>query len=105
MLRITIAMSIVTTMHFFSSTPGKAHSWYPKECCHNDDCAPVENVEPIVPSGGGAPQLLVTTKRGTTLVPSDFPMRASKDNRMHICVRGNEYGRDDVMCLFVPPSM
>ena len=22
-------------------SPAGAHSWYPKECCHNDDCHPV----------------------------------------------------------------
>ena len=82
-----------------------AHNWYPHDCCHNDDCAPVESVVQVLPTGGGAPQLIVTTKRGTTLVPQNFPVRESKDGRMHICVRDNEYGDTDVMCLFMPPSM
>jgi hypothetical protein len=84
--------------------PAEAHSWYPKDCCHDDDCLPVERVVRLAPTGGGAPQFLVT-RRGTTLIPENFPVRESNDSRMHICVRANEYGRDDVMCLFMPPSM
>ena len=30
---LTVAQLIVS--------PAGAHSWYPKECCHNDDCHPV----------------------------------------------------------------
>lgn len=82
-----------------------AHDWYPVECCNGGDCEPVESVMRIYPPGGGMPQLLVTTKRGSTLLPANFPVRQSKDSRMHICVRGTEYGRDDVKCFFMPPSM
>ena len=105
MLRTAMALSVLASTAVFCGTPAKAHGWYPKECCHDDDCAPVESVELLTPTGGGTPQLLITTKRGTTLVPQDFPVRESKDGRIHICVRANEYGRDDVMCLFMPPSM
>jgi hypothetical protein len=103
--RIFVVVSIVVAGTLLSAIEANAHGWYPKECCHRDDCTPVESVERFVPAGGGVPQLLVTTKRGTTLVPQDFPVRQSKDSRMHICVRANEYGHDDVMCLFMPPSM
>src|SRR3974390_925454 len=30
-----------------------AHEWYPKECCNDHDCVPVESVEPVGHSGGG----------------------------------------------------
>ena len=99
------AISIVIAGALFSLMEASAHDWYPMECCHHQDCAPIESVARIFPTGGGTPQLLVTTKRGTTLVPQDFPVRESKDSQMHICVRGNEYGSDDVMCLFMPPGM
>ena len=86
-------------------TSAKPHSWYPKECCHHDDCAPVESVLTLAPPDGSGPQLLVRSKHGTVLVPRDFPVRQSKDSRMHICVRDDPYGSKDVMCLFMPPSM
>ena len=28
-----------------AATPAAAHDWYPMECCHAMDCAPVEKVE------------------------------------------------------------
>ena len=105
MLKSFVSLSALVGGALLCSTPASTHDWYPMECCHHDDCAPVESVERFVPTGGGAPQLLVATKRGTTLIPENFPVRESKDGRMHICVRANEYGRDDVMCLFMPPSM
>ena len=100
-----LALSALWGTASFSHEPAHAHSWYPKDCCHDEDCAPVESVVRIIPTGGGTPQLIVTTKRGTTLVPLDFPVRESKDSRMHICVRADPYGGKDVMCLFMPPGM
>jgi hypothetical protein len=96
---------LVVAMALCHLSQASAHGWYPMECCSNTDCAPVESVVRIVPTGGGTSQLLVTTRRGTTLVPQNFPVRESKDSQMHICVRGNEYGRDDIMCVFMPPGM
>jgi hypothetical protein len=83
---------------------GHAHDWYPVECCHSTDCAPVDSVGQIVPTGGGVPQLVVTSRHGTAVVPQDLPRRPSKDNRMHVCMR-NLNGTTYVLCLFVPPSM
>jgi len=97
--------TFITLSIFVGTADVEAHSWYPKDCCHDDDCAPVESVVRLVPTGGGVPQLLVTTKRGTTLVPQNLPVRESKDSRMHICVRADPYGGNDVMCLFMPPGM
>ena len=31
--------------------PTSAHGWYPKECCNDTDCAPVERVAQFVPTG------------------------------------------------------
>ena len=82
----------------------RAHDWYPIECCHAIDCAPVESVGQIVPTGGGVPQLVVTSKHGTAIVPQDLPRQTSKDNRMHVCMRYLN-GTMSVLCLFVPPTM
>ena len=78
----------------------QAHSWYPKECCTGKDCAPVEKVTWLVPTGGGLPQLVVTSTLGTAVVPHDLPVRESKDGRMHVCIQDVW-----VVCLFIPPPM
>ena len=82
----------------------RAHDWYPIECCQAVDCAPVESGGQIVPTGGGVPQLVVTSKHGTAIVPQDLPRRTSRDNRMHVCMRFSN-GTMSIRCLFVPPTM
>jgi hypothetical protein len=80
------------------SEPTAAHSWYPKECCSGNDCAPVEKATWLVPTGAGLPQLVVTSGVGTAIVPHNFPVRDSKDGRMHVCIQDVW-----VICLFIPP--
>ena len=81
-----------------------AHDWYPMECCHGLDCAPVLDVRNIAPiSSGAAPTMIVTTRSGSVAVPADFPRRESKDNKMHACMRPGPTGRMHLLCLFIPP--
>jgi hypothetical protein len=82
--------------------PVMGHDWYPRECCNESDCVPVDSAAWFVPAEGAKPQLVVTSKRGSAVIPEDFPVRHSKDSRMHVCMRLNEFGTWDVMCLFVP---
>jgi hypothetical protein len=82
----------------------QAHDWYPVECCHATDCAPVDAVGQFVPTGGGIPQLVVTSRHGTAIVPQNVPRQASKDGRMHVCMRSLR-GTMYVLCIFIPPSM
>ena len=102
---------------FAAAAPGAAHEWYPLECCHAMDCAPVDKVEIVSPptlSGvltatvQAAPTLpgsmLVTTKHGSVLVPANFPRRESKDNRMHACMRPGSDGDMRLICIFLPPG-
>ena len=103
MLRIAIALTVLATAAAISGSPAKAHEWHPKECCNNDDCAPVESFKRLVPTASVFPQFVVTSRYRTAVVPHDFPLRVSKDGRMHVCMRQNEFGTGDVMCLFMPP--
>jgi hypothetical protein len=103
MRAILVTLPVLATVVHFSSAPAKAHDWYPIECCNSKDCAPVENVTWFVPAGAGMRQLVVTSKHGTATIPANFPVRESKDGRMHVCIRQNEFGHWDVMCLFMPP--
>jgi hypothetical protein len=78
-----------------------AHDWYPRECCHDVDCAPVEKAETL-PNGS----LRLTSRVGTTDVPPSFPRRPSPDQRMHVCmVRYSHLAGMEPVCLFVPPAM
>jgi hypothetical protein len=85
-------------------TPGGAHDWYREECCRAKDCAPVESwALAHTIQGKSLPQLSVTTKHGTAMVPRDLPRHESKDNRMHACMRG--WGSvKQVVCIFFPPG-
>lgn len=95
-----LAMALALGLQF----PAIAHEWYPTECCHGRDCAPVESVETLAPaSTNGLATLVITTKYGTAVVPPDFPRRESKDNRMHACMRQGATGRIHLLCFFVPP--
>ena len=87
-------------------TSGNAHDWYPEECCHAKDCAPVESwAFAKTVQRGKLPQISVTTKHGTAIVPQDLPRRESKDNRMHACMRsGWGTGVKRIVCIFLPPG-
>jgi hypothetical protein len=103
------AASILAAIWMLAVAPGgvaptAAHSWYPKECCDDIDCAPVEVVSHFALANGSR-QLIVTSMHGRALVPRDFPVRDSRDGRMHVCMRPDPDGVMDVMCLFVPPQM
>jgi hypothetical protein len=97
------------------ATPAAAHDWYPIECCHAMDCAPVDKVD-MLPAPGvtgliGTPayastvgELVVTTKHGTVIVPANFPRRESHDNQMHACMRPMSDGSMRLLCFFLPPA-
>ena len=96
-----------------AATPAAAHDWYPMECCHEQDCAPVDRAE-MVPTptsdgksiaGNSPPAMIVTTKHGTVMVPGNFPRRESKDHRMHACMMPGASGQMQLICIFMPPAM
>jgi hypothetical protein len=88
------------------------HSFYPHECCHDQDCAPVEKVEllsgpamasMLAPSGLPS-ATLVTTKHGSVVIPQGFPRRQSPDGRAHACMRRGASGTMTLICYFEPPN-
>src|SRR5262245_27193044 len=75
--------------HVHVDPDGSTVSWYPEECCHDEDCQPVAHVR-IAPEG-----LWMTTVGGqTVLVSKDEPRRPSRDLRWHICL--GSLGRNDI---------
>ena len=100
-------LSLIQAMIIASTSlapPAMAHSWYPSECCQQIDCAPVDSVTRLVPKGGGPAELLVTSKHGTVIIPAGFPVRESRDGRIHICMGYGPFGSRELLCLFMPPS-
>lgn len=66
-----------------------SHEWYDKWCCDGKDCGPVEKEPP-------------STKGGYLINGQIFPfdkVRASKDNRWHVCIWGGK-----VRCVYAPMS-
>ena len=100
--RSHIGTAMVLTLAALAvAEPAGGHGWYPKECCHDIDCAPVQRVE-VLPGD----VLRVTSKVGTTEVPPSFPRQPSPDGNMHICmVRYSHLDNMRPVCFFVPPAM
>jgi hypothetical protein len=88
-------------------TPAQAHDWYPKECCHDHDCAPVESIARTSSLAAAAelPSTVVTTRHGTAVLPPNLPRRESKDNRMHACMNPGPMGKMQLICIFTPPAL
>ena len=96
--RASVAVTTALIAGTLMVSGAAAHDWYPRECCHNIDCAPVERIEPL-PDGS----LRVTSRVGTTVVPTWFPRQPSPDDHMHICmVRYSHLDGMRAICLFVP---
>jgi hypothetical protein len=104
-LSALVACTVLLVGVAFFPLQSKSHDWYPMECCHGIDCAPVEYTgHTQAVTSGGIPQLIVTTKHGSAVVPQNFPIRESKDHRMHACMRREASGHMRIICIFLPPS-
>jgi hypothetical protein len=101
MLKIGLSLLILAGAAGSSIGSARAHDWYPRECCHDGDCAVVTELKYL--SGG---TLKVTTTRGTVEVSRDFPIRPSLDRNAHACLAYGEHDLPDggwrLMCLFLP---
>jgi len=103
-----------------------AHDWYPPECCHKYDCAPVTKIEVVptqklaaagmvfAPSLKLPSQTLITTPHGTVVVPENFGRakgeewrrRNSPDGQTHACIQaGGGYTPPKLTCLFDPSGI
>ncbi len=107
LLVVILSVLLATYASAHEAPSGK---WkYPHECCHDQDCAPVDSVARTNPTDGSLPQLIVTTKHGTVIVPPGFKVEQSGDNQMHACMRpevwGSKDGKMKLICFFVPPTM
>ncbi len=77
--------------------PVMAHSWYPRACCNDLDCTPVDRVEHL-PEGG----MRLTAGHIEVIVPPGFPVMQSADARVHVCTYRNMAGQYLPRCVFLP---
>ena len=99
-IAVIIPLSAIMIAAFLNVSQAPAHGWYPIACCSGYDCAPVIKA---IASGDGT--LIVTTKHGTAMVPSDMTRRESQDHQMHACIRPDQAGIPRVVCIFMPPGI
>lgn len=68
------------------------HSWYPIECCSDNDCRPVPCDELQEQADG-------SVKYRDSLVFSKNQVKVSQDSNCHVCHIG-----DKTYCVFIVPS-
>lgn len=96
----------LTLCYLLMPASAAAHDWYPPECCSEQDCAEVIDVESFtIPTmEQSLPLMAVRTKFGSAVVPPNFRYRISPDNKMHACMHPLPNGTMRLLCLFLPPS-
>ena len=67
-MKISVSAIFAVTIFGATAPSAGAHDWYPHECCHDKDCAPVESMTRIVPAGDGTPYMVVTSKHGKAIL-------------------------------------
>lgn len=91
--RAMITNLLIAGLVLFSGS-ACAHSWYPEECCHDDDCRPVPCVE------------LRATSLGLmwrdAVIFNETQTRDSQDQRCHVCVKSFAGFVSLPICVFVP---
>ena len=97
-VRIAVA-TVVLACVFGLVSIAKAHDEYPKECCDNTHCAPVDHVSFVAADPKSVPVMVVTTKLGTKPLVPQTKVMDSKDNRLHACIY-----RDMLFCILMPPG-
>jgi hypothetical protein len=93
------AKSLLAATLVLLSGAAYAHSWYPKDCCHDADCHPVPCDE------------LVETRHGImwrgVVLFNDAQVKASQDRFCHVCAKeqaGSTLLPYLPLCAFIQPS-
>lgn len=73
------------------------HEWYPRECCMDIDCAPVDTKEINQTEFGW--NILISKE---TIAFDDSRVKASPDQQFHRCVKDFWDLASPTRCLFVP---
>lgn len=90
----TILGIFIFTLSVMFTTMVYSHSWYDMECCHEQDCEPVE----IRTDKGG--NYAIVRNGVKWYIDKPRVVKPSKDDSYHICIHMNQ-----VWCLYVPPGI
>lgn len=77
----------------FATYQAKAHSWYPQDCCSEQDCAPASSMFFDNKTG----DLIFTSKHGTGILKwvDRKKIRPSEDDQWHVCLLNPQMGGGD----------
>lgn len=78
-------------------SPRSAHHWYPRECCQQIDCAPLNRKDILSAQGGW----YIRPSR-ETIPYFDSRVRSSPDGQFHRCIEEFWEPSSRTRCLFVP---
>jgi hypothetical protein len=98
MLRGCLSHRILASTGLLASA--RAHSWYPHDCCSNQDCMAADGIRT---EADGDEQ--VTVGDVHIAIPRGFVWRPSADHRVHICFRTDETRIPVPVCLFLPSEV
>lgn len=96
------AFFLASLLMIVTITAGKAHDWYDKRCCHENDCAPAR--VSVLPNGN----IVATTKHGTAVFGPNTERLPSRDGQWHACMLPNlssPTGGKMPMCLYMPAGV
>ena len=77
-----------------------AHSWYPPQCCNDNDCRKVDRIDTL-PNG----DLVMHFGSHEVAVPRSFEKQPSRDGHAHVCVYRTISGRWAPRCVFLPGTV
>ncbi len=97
-----VAFLLIALLVASNWQPANGHSFYPKKCCSDQDCAPATVLGRNADGG-----ITLQSKFGTRTIPSNYQIQASPDGRWHLCINPEagmfaEKEVDDVVCVFGP---
>ena len=94
---VVLAVAVVLAHVLLFDGQARAHLWYPKACCNDQDCFRATRVEHL-PDGS----LRIYTDHLSVIVPPTYVSFPSQDNDAHVCVYRDIRGRYHPRCVFLP---
>ena len=74
-----------------------AHSWYPPQCCNENDCRQVDRIDTLANG-----DIVMHFGSHEVAVPRAFEKQPSRDQNAHVCVYRTISGRWAPRCVFLP---
>jgi len=97
---VLLVLFVCVLFIYFVAVGAKSHEWYDKECCSDNDCAPVEEIK-FSTDEQGNDVVAVRTKHGFAEGQlKHISIRPSKDDEYHACII--TYHAAFIRCLYAP---